>query len=307
MQSPDTTDPQWTAEREKLWRRYADDLSEELSRKEIAWIRPMFFEPEFDYGNAKYGELKHNHRLAIRLCPIQTQERWRRYLIEDAPRWVGKEYKLAEEMRDMASFDDDLLSGFTGMDVTTQVELVQYLFGDRFIRGNFEFEGVTASYPVTANYVHDSFIRHADSWLSGCNPAEDIKWHHFVEYWRSALPYVNGVYFKYKRSRSGGVSAAQGCLQRVLMSIRDYDIEEVKQYQSNRGEDSVIVQDKGLRQQTADALKDMLDHDQSLPTGLRDLWEMAQSAEFSPSPRGDEQHCLDSSEDVPQGFTYFDH
>lgn len=305
MQNPDTTDPKWIEERERLWQRYAEFLSEELSRKEIACIRPMFFEPEFDYGNAKYGEDKHNYRLAGHLCPIQTRERWRRYLIDDAPRWVGKGYKLAEEMRDLAYFDDDHMMPLWGIDVATEVELAKYVLGDRFIRGDFEFEGVTVPYPVTANYVHDCFIRHIFGWLRGGNPREDVKWRHFIEFWRGALPYVNNVYFKYKVSRSGGVSAAQGCLQRVLMYVRDYDIEEVKLDQLS-DDDPVIVQDSGLRKQTADMLKDIFDRDQSLPAGLRYLWEMAQAPDFSPSRRG-YAHRLDPIEDVPEGFTCFDH
>ena len=55
MQDHDVTDPKWCEERERLWQRYAEFLSEELSRKQIACIKPMYFEPEFDYGNAKYG------------------------------------------------------------------------------------------------------------------------------------------------------------------------------------------------------------------------------------------------------------
>ncbi|HEY9198697.1 MAG TPA: hypothetical protein VIR60_04960 [Gammaproteobacteria bacterium] len=303
MQNPDTTDPQWIEARERLWQRYAEFLSEELSRKQIACIKPMYFEPEFDYGNPKYGEFRHDYQLAIRLCPIQTPERWRRYLLEDAPRWRGKEYDLAWEMLYLVAFDDDHMFPLWGIDAATEVELAKYVLGERFIRGSYEFSGVTVPYPVTANYVHDCFIRHIFGWLRGGNPREDVKWRHFIEYWRNALPCVNSVYFKYKMSRSGA-RFAQYCLQRILMYIRDYDVEEVKQHQLS-DEDPVIVQDSGLRKQTADAFKDMLDNDRSLPAGLRDLWKMAQSPDFSPSPYDDE-YCLDPSEDVPNGFTHFD-
>ena len=208
-------------------------------------------------------------------------------------------------MRYLAYFNDDLMTRLTGVDVATEVELVRYIFGDHFIPGSFEFSGVTVPYPVTANYVHDSFIRHVDGWLCGRNPVEDLKWCHFVEYWRSALQNVNGVYFKYRRSRSGA-RAAQGCLQRVLMCIRDYDVEDVKQGQlSCDGESCVVMQDSGLRKKTADTLKHLFDHDQSLPIGLRELWEMAQAPDFAPSRTG-YAHRLDPAEDVPSGFTLFD-
>lgn len=278
MMNPDLNDPEWQKQRETLWKKIANDLGGEISRKKLSQLRPMFFEMEFDYGNErKYGDFRFDALRASIWCPVQTVERWRKHLTQDLHRWKGgRGFNFADELKAFAGLN--LSRDHLGWDIQTELEVIRYILGDNYQPQGFAFEGQSTIYPVSANYVHYWWISNISKWLRGALPNDDVKWAHLLDYWASALPYVDPIMFKLKYSRNGQVSRAQYSLQSTLLRLNNYDIEKIKQTKL-QGDEPVIVEDSGKRSAFVSRLKLKLSEG-CIPEGLRALWKTVQQQDF---------------------------
>ncbi|MEW8507173.1 MAG: hypothetical protein AB2598_10745 [Candidatus Thiodiazotropha sp.] len=293
MIDPDLNDPAWLVKREETWEGRVRDLSGHLSRKQIKQIRPMFFELEFDYGNEdKYGEYKHDFERASNYCPVQTRERWRRYITEDIPRWLGDDFDLRRYMESFAHFDNQYRMAM-GWDMQTELEVIDYLLGNGYVENGYVFEGRCVDYPVPANRIYFDWIFNVYHWLAGNTPQADVKWSHLIDFWVSTLPYVHRVFFSYKRSSHGRVKQGQNWLQNVLVLIQEYSLDKLTLKQKEE-RSAVIESDTGRRKEFVDELVRALDC-KELPSEFSELWNSAKQSGFEPSDQFD---YMDPKDDV---------
>ena len=292
MMDPDLNDPVWREEREAQWKRLADYLSDEYSRKKLRQLRPMFFETEFDYGNEeKYGELKYQHLRALFHCPVQTPDRWRKYLLEDLPRWEGEDYNLSEYLESLADFNDS--REHLGWDMETELEAIRYVCGDKYVDGDYVFEGRRVAYPLDANRLHATWIEKICVWLEGEGlPQPDVKWSHLIDYWVSVLPYLAPVFFQYRFSVCTSVEMAQHSLQSVMMLIQDYSLDKLV-VEKKRDRKAIIANDTGRREAFSQELLSTLDRIE-LPPDMEALWTMTKQPGFKVN---DWYEYLDPEED----------
>ncbi|NRB41737.1 MAG: hypothetical protein HRU20_25245, partial [Pseudomonadales bacterium] len=141
MMTPDILDPNWLEEREILWSGNSQVMSENFTKKDLAFIKPMFFEAHFDYGNRKkYGRFSEDYLMAFIFCPVQTSESWQRWFSEDLPNWLGERVEIdLESILFKAAFRKYSYVSVNGWSLDTTVELFKFCYGDRITLGPYQF------------------------------------------------------------------------------------------------------------------------------------------------------------------------
>ncbi|NRB41740.1 MAG: hypothetical protein HRU20_25260 [Pseudomonadales bacterium] len=196
MINPDITDPKWIAEREALFIIYKRDLAGEYSRKQIAWIKPTFFEAEFDYGNEKkYGEYATYIGSAMHECPIQTVERWDKWF-EDIQAWIPSEYKQNQEVNRIIAGHSQWKNWDVrtepSWDLATELELFHYYLGYTYQPGPFTFKHFHfEKHPLSPTEFGGIWNSRLSNWLVGGIPDAAIKYTYLMDFGLSCIPFIH--------------------------------------------------------------------------------------------------------------------
>lgn len=225
MLNPDLNDPVWIAGREEQWNRFCDSVSDEYSMKELAYIKPMFFEKEFDFGNkAKYGMYAEDCHRAFILCPVQTEERWREWFAKKLPEWMGKDYQ--NNLRNLLfSYGYFTLADF--WPTSLSVKLFEFCFGKMATLKPYTFLGFEVpSHPLIGSRsitFCDRWLSNIYLWLTLSNEENENYCAELIDMWFSLLPFVHPIYFRYDINQD--TSIPQKKLQDILYVCSREDVE----------------------------------------------------------------------------------
>lgn len=284
MMNPDITDPTWLAAREMQWEKYCSDVSDEISKQELEFIRPIFFEAQFDYGNVeKYGKYAEDFGKAFVLCPVQTVERWEKWFSEYLPEWLGEEF---------SSKLDNLLVrfGFYGLHrnwtLETAVELFRFCFGSNIASKPFVFlQYELPKHPLLNGAGCWNFYRRwvldMVNWLTGNGADEPGEYSSYLlDAWISVLSFQHPILFRYELNMD--TLGDQDNLQRLFVLCgENYSFE--KQLASSNLDrfkiDKLLESDKGRRVEFVKEFRVAMDVSE-LPEEMRALWKRSHDKDF---------------------------
>ena len=122
-----TNDPQWQAERERLWQGIEKDLKANFRRKELNVIKHYFFSGELLEGYTISDGARFSY------FPLQTNDAW--------------DYILEEKLRSSASFEQILFDNFRDYSMEPHKAPYELMRWDYFLTETFEPE-VKSRVPV---------------------------------------------------------------------------------------------------------------------------------------------------------------
>ncbi len=122
-----TNDPQWQAERERLWQGIEKDLKANFRRKELNVIKHYFFSGELLEGYTISDGARFSY------FPLQTNDAW--------------DYILEEKLRSSASFEEILFDNFRDYSMEPHIAPYELMVWDYFLTETFEPE-VKSRVPV---------------------------------------------------------------------------------------------------------------------------------------------------------------
>ncbi|MCK5875173.1 MAG: hypothetical protein KAG82_10820 [Alcanivoracaceae bacterium] len=231
----DINDPAWIEAREAEWKVEVKDLKKWFSKSYIEKLRKSFLGDEFSYENG--GDI-HDGVRPWNFSPYQSERVWTDRLLDYASR-LGRDYASKKEGR---SFEDSLslaISNYAGGFATTlddpheqvrlwgidkAVDLKKFVYGDKFVDGNYEVLGFTLPYPKLPHKFVSSWWSGFQSWIYGYESDESgdcLSNHfmmHFVQAYRSLHPIFFGEPYLVSHENIDQIN-----LRNVVANLREYD------------------------------------------------------------------------------------
>jgi hypothetical protein len=201
MMNPDITDPNWITQRKQQWLSIEKEWKCEVSRKSLKVIKEYFFGGEFEYSNEeKHGdEIFDNIVIPFFYHPIQTPERWTAFISElDKHRQFHNKPKAKLEIFKFCH-DPSLMFNW---DLQTAIELQEFVFGDSFIAGDYEFMEVTQPYPLSHYNVVKQFLFYSRKWINGVKSiSDDTVACYYFDWFVESMRQLPKIYFETYDSR----------------------------------------------------------------------------------------------------------
>lgn len=254
-------------DRSDVWDRFVIDASEAYSRQELEWLKPMFFEAEFEYGNdSKYGVFAKDYLKAFKFCPAQNVEVWDDWFSNKLPLWLEDDFeiKLPGILRELGQDQGFQVENY-GWPFELTIDLFYFCYGKKITTVSFDFLDFRLDvHPLLRPNIvefHRISISNIQSWLKGSNHTAGLFHAKLVCFWLSIFNWLPPAFFDLKLHV--GSQKQQCLLQDLFITLRD---KENLQLDPERNEFVDLFID-GITSN-------------SVPRECRDLWFASQDPNF---------------------------
>ncbi|MCP4321979.1 MAG: hypothetical protein GY951_03835 [Psychromonas sp.] len=294
MLNPDFNDPNWLQQRQRLWEERKPSLLDCTSKKERVWLKTLFFDPEFDYGNVeKYGKYAENYFYAFGFSPVQHPQKWQKWFAEDLPKWLGEQYTL-DPSRIMWELAFTLHNPGEHWDDDVYIELFRFCYGDKITTAPYQFlQFDLPRHPFLLGSgsrlitFYKNWLGKVVYWLEG-GFADDQ--HFAVELfpmWLSTLQWINPLCFQH--ALKDATREEQRDLQQLFIFCRDqanYDLQYQSSLLEQYAKKDTLKNDTGKRLAFLGHFKQQFEAFDK-PAELEALWQQSQQSDFISAWQGD--------------------
>lgn len=212
-------------DRSDVWDRFVNNASETFSRQELEWLKPMFFETEFEYGNdSKYGVFAKDYLKAFKFCPAQNVEVWNDWFSNKLPLWLEDDYerKLPAILRELGQGQGFQVENY-GWPFELTVDLFYFCYGKKITTVSFDFlDSRLDVHPLLRPNIvefHRTSISNILRWFNGSNHTAGLFHARLVSFWLSIFNWLPPAFFDLKLYV--GAQKQQCLLQDLFITLRD--------------------------------------------------------------------------------------